>query len=394
MSYQFPQGGIQDGELPHQAALRELEEETGITSVRIVAELPRWLTYDFPSSLLGKMSGSWRRWRGQKQKWFLLHFHGEGSEIDLGRCGDLAEFLDYEWVGLSEAPDLVVAFKRDIYDVVVAEFVPVLRELEWRSRQTAEAALRLREGDVGTSPFGRARTGVLMDPQRWTVPASPNAVNVPVRIIGAGTGNSEIVAGDYDDEEGPAGGGDWGDGGPQRGAGPGPGGPAAPRSADRRGRGAQGRGQPGGAGGRGAAGRRGGAPGGPAPPGEVKRVDSEGNPLYGVGVIFGAGGEGRDSPQPGAGGPAPAEAPAPGPPPGAADGERKRMVAVVCGRVIGEYDRVTDKFRALGSARWMSGAQFERMGKVRGRGGERGWMDSILVAGSRQPLREWIGAGE
>ena len=173
---QFPQGGIDRGEAPHEAALRELAEETGMTSVRIVAELPRWLTYDFPPQLATRLRGGWRRWRGQRQRWFLLHFYGDEGEICLApRAGGVGngagsgsgaggapeggatppplaapdgsptfpppaapppapEFDGYAWVSLSDAPGLVVPFKRDVYDVVVAEFVPVLRELEARRR--------------------------------------------------------------------------------------------------------------------------------------------------------------------------------------------------------------------------------------------------------------------
>lgn len=119
--WQMPQGGIDKGEDPATAALRELQEETSVTSARIIAECPTWLTYDLPTHLVGKV---WKgRYRGQKQKWFAVDFLGSDSEINLQPDGDIkAEFNEWRWADLKEVTDLVVPFKRTVYDAVVAEF--------------------------------------------------------------------------------------------------------------------------------------------------------------------------------------------------------------------------------------------------------------------------------
>ncbi|MEI6628861.1 MAG: RNA pyrophosphohydrolase, partial [Alphaproteobacteria bacterium] len=95
-SWQFPQGGIDDGEDPAVAALRELKEETGITEVKIIAEMPQWLYYDLPTNLAEKI---WQgKYKGQKQKWFLIKFLGNDSQIDLAQTNP--EFHAYEWVDI------------------------------------------------------------------------------------------------------------------------------------------------------------------------------------------------------------------------------------------------------------------------------------------------------
>ncbi len=124
--WQMPQGGISEGENPRQAALRELEEETGVTRVEVVAEIPRWLTYDLPPELLGvALKG---RYRGQRQRWFAMRFLGSDSEIDISaRSGHKAEFDAWRWAPLEEVPLLVAPFKRPIYDAIVSEFAPLVR---------------------------------------------------------------------------------------------------------------------------------------------------------------------------------------------------------------------------------------------------------------------------
>ena len=125
-AWQMPQGGIDKGEQPRDAALRELEEETGISQdlVTTEAELDSWLTYDLPSELVGKV---WKgRYRGQKQRWFLMRFHGSDGQINIAT--EHPEFSRWAWI----APDLLVAkivpFKRDIYRKIVAEFAPHLSD--------------------------------------------------------------------------------------------------------------------------------------------------------------------------------------------------------------------------------------------------------------------------
>ncbi|MGV1014381.1 MAG: RNA pyrophosphohydrolase [Methyloceanibacter sp.] len=124
--WQMPQGGLEEGEDPEVAARRELAEETGVVSVRIIAKTRDWHLYDLPGELLGV---AWEgRYRGQKQMWFAGRFEGEESEIDLGpREGHEAEFDAWRWVPAAELPGLVVPFKRQVYARVVEEFAPVLQ---------------------------------------------------------------------------------------------------------------------------------------------------------------------------------------------------------------------------------------------------------------------------
>jgi putative (di)nucleoside polyphosphate hydrolase len=119
--WQMPQGGISLGEDPGQAALRELEEETGVTSVEIVAEAADWLTYELPEHLMGvALKG---RYRGQKQKWFAMRFTGNDSEIDISaRGGHKAEFDAWRWARMAELPGLILPFKRPVYDALADEF--------------------------------------------------------------------------------------------------------------------------------------------------------------------------------------------------------------------------------------------------------------------------------
>jgi putative (di)nucleoside polyphosphate hydrolase len=119
-SWQMPQGGIDAGEEPLRAALRELREETNITSVTLIGEARDWLTYDLPPALIGK---AWKgRFRGQRQKWYALRFTGSDAEIDIAHPAGHPEFVAWRWAALAELTDLVVPFKREVYAAVVAEF--------------------------------------------------------------------------------------------------------------------------------------------------------------------------------------------------------------------------------------------------------------------------------
>ncbi|MFN0218810.1 MAG: RNA pyrophosphohydrolase [Hyphomicrobium sp.] len=119
--WQMPQGGIEKFEPPRIAALRELREETGVSSVDVLAEYPGWLTYDLPASLIGvALKG---RYRGQRQKWFAMRFLGEDSEIDIGsKDGVKAEFESWRWAPMELVPKLIVPFKRPIYEQVTRAF--------------------------------------------------------------------------------------------------------------------------------------------------------------------------------------------------------------------------------------------------------------------------------
>ncbi len=121
--WQMPQGGIDQGEEPYQAALRELYEETNIRSVEKLGEFPDWLSYNLPPDIISEAWGG--KYRGQKQKWYALRFTGDDSEIDIVQPGGGAhkpEFIDWRWVEMKSLPDLVVPFKRQTYEQVVQEF--------------------------------------------------------------------------------------------------------------------------------------------------------------------------------------------------------------------------------------------------------------------------------
>jgi len=109
--WQMPQGGINQNENFLQAAKRELEEETGIKSVELVKELNGWLEYDLPENLLGKVLEG--KYRGQKQKWFIMKFVGKDNEINVKTKNP--EFLDWKWIEASKLPSIAVSFKVDLY---------------------------------------------------------------------------------------------------------------------------------------------------------------------------------------------------------------------------------------------------------------------------------------
>ncbi len=119
--WQMPQGGIDDGETPRDAALRELEEEVGTAHAEIIAETAGWLTYDLPEEAMGiALKG---RYRGQKQKWFAMRFLGRDADFDIAeKPGHKAEFSQWRWAPMREALDLVVPFKRPIYEDLAREF--------------------------------------------------------------------------------------------------------------------------------------------------------------------------------------------------------------------------------------------------------------------------------
>lgn len=117
--WQLPQGGIDEGEEPRGAVLRELAEEIGTARAEIIGEHPDWLTYDLPAHLVGKALGG--RYRGQRQKWFALRFVGTDADIRLDRDPH-PEFDAWRWAELPELPALAVDFKRPIYEILARSF--------------------------------------------------------------------------------------------------------------------------------------------------------------------------------------------------------------------------------------------------------------------------------
>lgn len=120
--WQMPQGGIDEGEDPRAAAYRELFEETGIKSVSLIEEAPDWIYYDLPAHLIG--IGLKGKYRGQKQRWFAFRFEGDESEINIDHPpeGQHQEFSAWDWKSMDELPSLIVSFKKDAYEKVVAAF--------------------------------------------------------------------------------------------------------------------------------------------------------------------------------------------------------------------------------------------------------------------------------
>lgn len=128
--WQFPQGGIDADEEPIDAALRELYEETSITSISILTSAPNWISYDLPPALLGKALKG--KYRGQRQKWFAVLFEGSTDEINVLNPADgahPAEFSDWKWVDLAGVSDLIVPFKRAAYEAITAAFADIPRQL-------------------------------------------------------------------------------------------------------------------------------------------------------------------------------------------------------------------------------------------------------------------------
>ena len=115
--WQMPQGGVDDNENLLYAANRELKEETGVKSTKLIKEIDNWLIYELPKNLLGKI---WKgKYRGQKQKWFIMRFVGDEEEINIKTKN--AEFKEWKWIDVNQLLNVVVRFKHDVYKTIVKE---------------------------------------------------------------------------------------------------------------------------------------------------------------------------------------------------------------------------------------------------------------------------------
>tara|TARA_B100001996_G_scaffold170634_1_gene130180 strand:- start:302 stop:775 length:474 start_codon:yes stop_codon:yes gene_type:complete len=118
--WQMPQGGVNEGEKLIDAMKRELKEETGIKNIKILKEIDGWSEYELPENLLGKI---WRgKYRGQKQKWFVVKFLGKDNEIDLKTSNH--EFIEWKWLDIESLPGVIVEFKKKVYE----ELLPKIRD--------------------------------------------------------------------------------------------------------------------------------------------------------------------------------------------------------------------------------------------------------------------------
>jgi len=120
--WQMPQGGVDNNEELVDALKRELYEETSVKSYEIIHELDRWLTYELPENLLGKI---WRgKYRGQKQRWFILRFSGEENEINVNT--KKPEFLEWKWADIESLPNIIVDFKKKVYEELLVEIRKII----------------------------------------------------------------------------------------------------------------------------------------------------------------------------------------------------------------------------------------------------------------------------
>ena len=120
--WQMPQGGVDQNEPLLVAMKRELEEETSIKNIKVLKEFNRWLEYDLPENLIGKI---WKgKYRGQKQKWFVVKFLGDDSEININTKN--AEFIEWKWIDIDRLPNLIVLFKKHVYEKVLVELKKIV----------------------------------------------------------------------------------------------------------------------------------------------------------------------------------------------------------------------------------------------------------------------------
>ncbi len=124
-AWQMPQGGIDEGEEPLAAALRELKEEVGTNDVEIISQTKDWIHYDLPVDLIPELWGG--RYRGQKQMWYLMKLNGGDEKINL--LTEIPEFTTWKWVNIDDLPDVIVEFKKELYQKLVLEFKGAIARL-------------------------------------------------------------------------------------------------------------------------------------------------------------------------------------------------------------------------------------------------------------------------
>ena len=121
-NWQMPQGGVDKGESCIEAMKRELLEETGIKNIEILKEIDRWIEYELPDYLLGKI---WKgKYRGQKQKWFIVRFIGKDEEINLQTSDP--EFIEWKWIEAENLPNVIVKFKKKLYENLLPEIKKII----------------------------------------------------------------------------------------------------------------------------------------------------------------------------------------------------------------------------------------------------------------------------
>ncbi|MEO5337881.1 MAG: RNA pyrophosphohydrolase [Magnetospirillum sp. WYHS-4] len=130
-AWQLPQGGVDKGEKPRQAVLRELAEEIGTAKAEILAKSAEWYAYDLPPEIAARVWGG--RYRGQKQRWFALRFTGKDADIDPVGVAH-PEFAAWQWAELEDIPGLIVGFKRPLYQALVKEFRPLAKSLRKKGK--------------------------------------------------------------------------------------------------------------------------------------------------------------------------------------------------------------------------------------------------------------------